>query len=166
MSIATYTEHFSNLNTARKLGTPAPHKAILLLSVMEQIENNQINNNRIILTESLERTFLKLWKRYVGVSVIYQAKVATPFWHLQNEPFWRLYLNNGQDLKTITSPYSIKRLRESTYAIMDQELFHLMKNEDSRAALRVTLISKYLQAQHNGNIPLFSIISTLFFLAA
>lgn len=166
MGIATYKEYFSNLNTARKLGTPAPHKAILLLSVMEQIENNQIINNRIILTESLERTFLKLWKRYVGVSVIYQARVATPFWHLQNEPFWCLYLNNGQDLKTITSPYSINRLRENTYAIMDQELFKLMQNEDCRAALRVTLINSYLQAQHQDNIPIISLISALVIMAS
>jgi putative restriction endonuclease len=164
MSIATYKEQFSNLNTARKLGIPAPHKAILLLSVMEQIENKQITNNRILLTESLEQTFLKLWKRYVGLSVIYQAKVATPFWHLQNEPFWRLYLNNGQDLKTITSPYSIKRLRENTYAKIDQELFQLMLNDDCRAALRVILISSYLQAQHNTTLPL--LIASLVMLAA
>lgn len=164
MSIATYKEQFSNLNTARKLGMPAPHKAILLLSVMEQIENKQITDNRIVLTESLERTFLKLWKRYVGLSVIYQAKVATPFWHLQNEPFWRLYLNNGQDLKTITSPYSIKRLRENTYAIIDHELYQLMENDDYRAILRVTLIATYLQAQHNNTLSV--LIGALMILAA
>lgn len=153
MSITTYKEHFSNLNTARKLGTPAPHKAILLLSVMEQIENGQIINNRIILTESLERAFLKLWKKYVGVSVIYQPRVATPFWHLQNEPFWKLYLNNGDNLNTISSPYSVNRLRENTYAIMDQELFKMMQNEDCRAALRVTLIGTYLHALHKKTFP-------------
>ncbi len=152
MSITTYKEHFSNLNTARKLGTPAPHKAILLLSIMEQIENRQITSNRIILTESLERTFLKLWKKYVGVSVIYQPRVATPFWHLQNEPFWSLYLNNGGNLNTISSPYSVNRLRENTYAIIDLELFQLMQNEGYRAALRVILIGTYLQAQHNNTL--------------
>ena len=63
MSVKAYKEHFSSLNTARKLGRPAPHKAILLLSVMELIENGRINGNRIELTEILEETFLKLWKR-------------------------------------------------------------------------------------------------------
>lgn len=164
MSVKAYKEHFSSLNTARKLGRPAPHKAILLLSVMELIENGRINDNRIELTEILEETFLKLWKRYVGSSMIFQPKIATPFWHLQHEPFWNLYLNDGKDLNTITSPYSVKRLREHTHAIIDKELFELMKNEDNRAALRVTLIGTYLQAQHNSVLPI--LVGALVILAA
>jgi putative restriction endonuclease len=164
MSIKAYKEHFSSLNTARKLGRPAPHKAILLLSMMELIENGRINDNRIELTEILEETFLKLWKRYVGSSMIFQPKVATPFWHLQHEPFWNLYLNDGKDLNTITSPYSVKRLREHTHAIIDKELFELMKNEDNRAALRVTLIGTYLQVQHNSALPI--LVGALVILAA
>ena len=89
-----YSECFANLRTEKKLGLPAPHKAVLLLSVMELVEAGVITGNRIELSERLEKTFLKLWKRYVGTSVVFQAKVATPFWHLQNEPFWNLYMNN------------------------------------------------------------------------
>ena len=127
-----YSECFANLRTAKKLGLPAPHKAVLLLRVMELVETGVIIGNRIELSERLEKTFLKLWKRYVGTSVVFQAKVAPPFWHLQNEPFWNLNLNNGKDLSTVTSPYSVNRLRENTYAVIDQELFELMQDEDSR----------------------------------
>lgn len=77
-----YSECFANLRTAKKLGLPAPHKAVLLLSVMELVEVGVITGNRIELSECKEKTFLKLWKRYVGTSVVFQAKVATPFWHL------------------------------------------------------------------------------------
>ena len=161
-----YSDCFLHLNTARKLGRPAPHKAILLLSIMELIESGHIQSSRIELTELLENTFLKLWKRYVGNSVIFQPKIATPFWHLQHENFWQLHLTDGGDLNTITSPYSIKRLREYTYATLEQELFELMQNEDSRAALRVTLIGTYLQVQHNNTLPVISLISTLILLAA
>lgn len=150
MNTIRYKEQFVNLNTARKQGRQAPHKAILLLSVMELIENGRIRSNRIELTEILENTFLNLWKRYVGNSVIFQPRIATPFWHLQHEPFWSLHLNDGKDLNTITSPYSVNRLREHTYAIIDQELFDLMRNEDFRASLRVILIGTYLQAQHSN----------------
>ena len=164
IELERYRDYFANLNTAKKLGRPAPHKAILVLSVMELIESGHITNNRIELTETLETTFLKLWKRYVGNSVIFQPKVATPFWHLQHEPFWNLYLNDGKELNTITSPYSIKRLREHTHAIIDNELYELINNEDSRAALRVTLIGTYLQAQHNNALPI--LISALMIIAA
>ena len=164
-----YSKYFSNLRTAKKLGLPAPHKAVLLLSVMELVETGAIIGNRIELSERLEKTFLKLWKRYVGTSVVFQAKVATPFWHLQNEPFWNLYLNNGKDLSTVTSPYSVSRLRENTHAIIDQELFELMRDEDSRARLRVLLISQYLQDQHiplDKSLSVLAIIGTLLNFAA
>ena len=164
-----YSECFANLRTAKKLGLPAPHKAVLLLSVMELVEAGVITGNRIELSECLEKTFLKLWKRYVGTSVVFQAKVATPFWHLQNEPFWNLYLNNGKDLSTVTSPYSVSRLRENTHAIIDQELFELMRDEDSRARLRVLLISQYLQDQHiplDKSLSVLAIIGTLLNFAA
>ena len=164
-----YSDYFSNLRTAEKLGLPAPHKALLLLSVIELVETGVITGNRIELSEQLERTFLKLWKRYVGTSVVFQAKVATPFWHLQNEPFWNLYLNDGKDLSTVTSPYSVARLRENTYAIIDQELLELMQEEDSRPILRVLLISQYLQEQHiplDKSLSVLSIIGVLLNLAA
>lgn len=164
-----YSECFANLRTAKKLGLPAPHKAVLLLSVMELVEAGVITGNRIELSECLEKTFLKHWKRYVGTSVVFQAKVATPFWHLQNEPFWNLYLNNGKDLSTVTSPYSVSRLRENTHAIIDQELFELMRDEDSRARLRVLLISQYLQDQHiplDKSLSVLAIIGTLLNFAA
>ena len=164
-----YSNIFSNLRTAKKLGLPAPHKAVLLLSVMELVEAGVITGNRIVLSERLEKTFQKLWKRYVGTSVVFQAKVATPFWHLQNEPFWNLYLNDGKDLSTVTSPYSVNRLRENTHAVIDQELLELMLNEDSRARLRVLLISHYLQDQHiplDKSLSVLAIIVTLLSFAA
>ena len=164
-----YAEYFSALRTAQKLGMPAPHKAILLLSVMELIESGVIKNNRIELTERLEQTFMRLWKRYVGTSIVFQPKIATPFWHLQNEPFWSLYLNDGKDLSTVTSPYSVKRLRDNTHAIMDSELFALMQNEDCRARLRVTLIGQYLQDQQipiDKSLTILAVVGTLLNLAA
>ena len=53
-----YSKYFSNLRTAKKLGLPAPHKAVLLLSVMELVETGVIIGNRIELSERLEKTFL------------------------------------------------------------------------------------------------------------
>lgn len=129
----------------------------------------QIKNNRIELTERLEQTFMRLWKRYVGTSIVFQPKIATPFWHLQNEPFGSLYLNDGKDLSTVTSPYSVKRLRENTHAIMDSELFALMQDEDCRARLSVTLIGQYLQEQHipmDKSLTVLAVIGTLINLTA
>ena len=145
-----FISFFSNLHTARIAGKNAPHKAVLLLAIMELVEAGVIDSPRVELTEMLEAAFGRVWKRYIGSSIIFTPKVATPFWHLQNEPFYRLYMNNGQLISGGTGRYSIKWLRENTYAMLDEQLFLLMQDENARAELRTVLIGTYLQGIHSG----------------
>ena len=162
-----YIAQFKGLNTNKRAGVEAPHKPILLLAIMDLVESGVINGTRVELTEQLEKVFLRNWKRYVGSSLLFQPKVATPFWHMQNEPFYKLYTNDGKDLSG--SPYSVKKLRENTYAIMDKDLFDLMKDENCRAHLRVVLVSTYLQNQHitpDVMMSVLALLGTLFHIAA
>lgn len=145
-----YSTAFSSLHTAKIAGKQAPHKAILLLSIMDLVEAGIIISPRIELSEALEGTFAKVWKRYIGTSIIFTPKVATPFWHLQNEPFYRLYMNSGQLINGGTGRYSIPWLRENTYAMIDPELLALMQDTNSCAELRTVLIGQYLQSLHAG----------------
>lgn len=145
-----FTTTFTSLHTAKIAGKQAPHKAVLLLSIMEQVEAGIVTSPRVELTDALERSFMQMWRRYIGTSIIFTPKVATPFWHLQNEPFYRLYMNNGQLINGGTGRYSIPWLRENTYAMLDDKLFHLMQDENARAELRVALVSTYLKDVHSG----------------
>lgn len=156
-----YITLFSSLHTAKIAGKQAPHKAVLLLSIMDLVEAGIITSPRIELTEALEGTFARVWKRYIGTSIIFSRKVATPFWHLQNEPFYRLYTNNGQLINGGTGRYSIPWLRENTYAMLDDKLFHLMQDENARAELRVKLVSTYLKDLHSGTDSVLSALTLL-----
>lgn len=154
-----YIAQFQSLNTNKRAGIDAPHKPILLLAILDLVESGAIGSARIELSEQLESAFLHNWKRYVGSSLLFQPKVATPFWHMQNEPFYQLYTNDGKELAG--SPYSVKKLRENTYAILDKDLFELMKDENSRAQLRVVLVSTYFQNQHISPDVLLSVLALL-----
>ncbi len=158
-TITKYIAHFRSLNTNKRAGIDAPHKPILLLAILDLVESGVINGTRIELTEQLERVFLHNWKRYVGSPLLFQPKIAPPFWHMQNEPFYKLYTNDGKDLSG--SPYSVKKLRENTYAILDKDLFDLMKDENCRAQLRVVLVSTYFQNQHISPDVMMSVLAML-----
>lgn len=158
-NLTKYSAQFRSLNTNKRAGIDAPHKPILLLAIMDLVESGAIESTRIELTELLEKAFLRTWKRYVGSSLLFQPKVATPFWHMQNEPFYKLYTNDGKDLSG--SPYSVKKLRENTYAILDKDLFGLMNDENSRAQLRVVLVSTFFQNQHISPDVLLSVLALL-----
>lgn len=162
-----YVEMFSSLRTNMQEGTPAPHKAVLLLAVIDLIGIGSIKTNEIELSEQIEQRFKQNWDRYIGRSVIFSPKVGIPFFHLHTEPFWTLIPFIGGE-ETITAlrrsnPYAIGTMRKHfRCAKIDSELFELLKNEDVRAKLRTTLIATYIQPQKrviDAIIPI--IIATL-----
>lgn len=163
-----YYSYFTSLHTAKIAGKNAPHKAVLLLAIMDLVEAGIIDSRRIELSEKLESAFGRAWKRYIGTSLIFTPKVATPYWHMQTEPFYRLYMNDGQLINGGTGRYSIKWLRENTYALIDEQLFHLMQMDSARAELRVALISMYFQGLHLDDVLIkaLSVLGILFYAAA
>lgn len=52
-----YINSFSSLHTMKKLGKPAPHKALLLLSVIDLVERGVINDCRVTLSDALIQQF-------------------------------------------------------------------------------------------------------------
>ncbi|MFR9545682.1 MAG: hypothetical protein SNJ29_08915 [Rikenellaceae bacterium] len=111
-----------------------------------------ITSNHIELSDALINTFKYNWARYVGDSILFRPVVGTPFWHLQNEPFWKLISHSGTVITKENMPnakYSVGSIRANiAYAEIDTELFALMQDEDARAQLRVLLISTYLNDTH------------------
>ena len=68
---------------------------------------------------------------------------------MQNEPFYSLYLNSGEEVKRGIPPYSKKRLQEETYAVLDDDLFKQMQTKASRNEMRIVLVDTYLRGLHS-----------------
>jgi putative restriction endonuclease len=115
----------------------------MLLSVIDLVEYGVITSNQIEFSEHLEQQFQHNWSRYVGQSDVFQPRVGTPFWHLNNEPFWRLVPYEGGDEAIAVylqgnsyAPGTTRKL--ISYAEIDQDLFDLLQYESNRATLRTT----------------------------
>lgn len=175
-----YKECFATLHTAKVGKLPAPHKPLLLLSVIDLVERGVIASNKIELSDALVRTFKLNANRFLGHSVVFRPNIGQPFYHMQSEPFWRLVPERSQMVSGVAAEpintvpekkvtYSVKGLRERYwYAEIDIELFELLLNEDVRAKFRTSLISWYLSQQPNSISPLGSItliIASLSFIA-
>lgn len=140
-----YLQCFSSLTINRYYGESAPHKPILILSIIDLYEYGLLDSIRIELSPVLEYSFSVNWSRYAKPSEHYHPTIANPFWHLQNEPFWTLVPENGGDLNLFRSPYSVGKLRKNYYAEIDFELFRLMEMEAFRNESRNLLITTYLK---------------------
>jgi putative restriction endonuclease len=142
-------QQLTHLSTAVIMGRQAPHKAVLLLAIMDLVEAGSITTPQIVLSKELEDAFEKEWYRFIGAPLVFKCVIATPFWHMQNEPFYSLYLNSGDEVSRFVNPYSKKRLREETYAVIDDDLFEQMQLRESRDEFRKVLINTYLQGLHS-----------------
>lgn len=137
--LSYYCNKFAKLNVSRSSGI-APNKPILLLSVIELISQGQIRHNQIILSAELIATFLNLWSHLEPVR---KPDIGLPFFHLKGDKFWHHKPKPGFEA-VIASGVKIRSvglLRETVqYAYFDEELFDLLREEDSRSALIDVLI--------------------------
>lgn len=145
--ISYYLQCFSQLNRASVGNQKAPHKPILLLTIAVLVEEGVITGNRIALSDILVGRFKQIWKEVIddgtarsihlagltiksGNKYPFKCSIENPFYHLQNEPFWRLIPSEDFVNK---SNYSLGALRKCfLYAEIDQELFELLKDAESR----------------------------------
>lgn len=147
--LAKYIDQFANLNVHVSLGSYAPHKPIMLLTIITLIDSGDIWENVIRPTDKLKTIFEALWLNYVPKESQYAIAPWTPFWHLKNEPFWHFKPKEaGFDIDSLATPgqtASIGVIKDNIdYAYLDNELYSLLQDEEFRAILKRQLMDMYL----------------------
>lgn len=122
----------------------APHKPILVLSVIHLIEAQIIKENRIYLKNELIETFLQVWN-YLG-SENHVPETFRPFFHLRGDKFWHHVPNRGFR-NVVTSKIKLKTFGEVKqaikYAYMDDLLFEMLQNSTTRKSLETVLVQRW-----------------------
>lgn len=147
-ALSYYSRKFQRLRVDRAHGI-APHKPILLLSIIELIKKEVIVENQIYLSDELIKTFLKYWM-FLG-SDLHNPDISKPFFHMRSGKFWHFWANPGYE-KIITSKAKLKTFAEVKrvvkYAHLDEDLFEFLQEPVSRASLLVVLISRWFPGRH------------------
>lgn len=122
----------------------APHKIVLLLSVLQAFQNKLINHNQIFISPELVLLFKSNWNELVKTNHV--CNFSLPFWHLKGEKFWHLKAKDGYDnfIQMKESVSSINQLNLIVdFAYLDDPLFELMNNETSNITIQELLLSTY-----------------------
>lgn len=148
MSLSHYIQCLKKLKIDKAHGI-APHKPILILSIIQLIENGVIQSNKIYITSNLVAVFKSNWSLLVTTKHL--PIFALPFYHLKSENFWKLHAKAGYEktleLKGILR--SFNNLNTAVeYAEIDTELFELLKNKENRDILRFVLLDKYFPGKN------------------
>jgi len=134
---------FKKLRVDRSHGI-APHKPILLLSILQNVKNGSISNNQIYITPELISAFKSSWGQLVITNHV--CKMALPFFHMRSEVFWKLIPRPDQEsvLDIATSISSINVLNAMVdHALIEEDLFLLMQNPETGYALMQFLLDEY-----------------------
>ena len=149
MLLDDYLKKFRTLNVnhseKKQKGSVAPHKPILLLSIIKLIEDQIITSNHIYLTPELMAVFKNYWELLANQA--YDRVIAYPFFYLKSDGFWKLIPKQGQE-DVIDSGKTLKSINQLSivveYAEIDQALFDLLKVSTHRNDFRQILLDNYL----------------------
>ena len=142
-TLKKYVTYFQKLKRDKKNGG-APHKPILLLSIVAMYARNELDSNEISVSAELLSYFKTFWSQLVITQ--HDSNFALPFYHMKSEPFWHLKPKPGYEswVDTKSSIRSVKNLDEAVdYAKIDDDLASLLLNEESHDLLSATLLETY-----------------------
>lgn len=143
--LSKYINFFKSLNRGYNKGLGrAPHKPILLLAIIQQIDKGNISSNRIFITPELLSSFNNFWNLLVDTKHI--ANFALPFFHMRSEPFWYLVTQPSMKLKITNSKSikSFKSLKETiAFAEIDKDLFLILSEPVNRLFFVENLLNNY-----------------------
>ena len=134
----------------------APHKPLLLLSLLDLVARGVVNSQFIDVREDLvelNELFTNYWRRVVPIRQT--SSIAFPFSRLHNEPFWELVPAEIQELdrKTINSVNTVTQLRQvAVGGRIDTDLYALLQKEENRSILRKTLLDSCFSVAAIGEL--------------
>lgn len=144
-----YLSAFRSLKTNNKYARKSPHKAILLLSVIEMFENKLLSDNVINYDDCLLETFQTVWNRVLPSETTFFTTVYFPFWYMQSEGFWLNIPKRGKE--DVFRDYWENRIKPTEsrikeliqYAVLEDGLYFMMTTSSGRSALKRALLEEY-----------------------
>lgn len=138
--LSIYIRKFSKLRQGGTQYGKAPHKPILLLTLIELIEQGIVTSNRIIVSPELVATFKENFALLVNAAN--KDDFTQPFFYLKNEGFWYLHPKSGFLLDTYIR--SVQTLSERLdYASFADDLYVLLMSPQARIHLKTVLLDTY-----------------------
>lgn len=142
-ALSKYLRAFKKLRIDRAHGI-APHKPIMLISVLQTFQTRFQNSHRINITPELVALFKTNWSSLVKTK--HDCRFALPFYHLTSDKFWKLIPKSGFEniLQLSASMRSFANLNAAVdCAIIDEDLYELMKDKKSNEILTQFLLEEY-----------------------
>jgi predicted restriction endonuclease len=146
-SIDKYIYKFNNLNRGSTPFGKAPHKPILLITLLELVDKGYILNNRVYVDPELVGTFQENWR--LLVNTLHQPDFTQPFYYIQSEkvngtPLWRLIPKPGCQINSLIKSVNTL-ISVLDYGCFSPDLFQFLNDPINRSLILMNLLNTYFQ---------------------
>ena len=139
MTLDEYRIAFRTLKVARADGRGRPHKACMLLAVIDLIDTGQLRENKIVFDDRLKDAFSQRFEVYSRGND--KDNPVNPYFHLSSSGFWHFMPNPGKhaELKQRLEDSkaggagTIKKL--VAFVSLSPDLFTLLQDPNARSIL-------------------------------
>ena len=160
--LAKYTAAFGNLRRqVSKLHGQAPHKPVLLLALLDEIERGTYESNLITVTPELVVGFRTYWSALVA-SEHWGATMQNPYRHLYQEGFWH-FVKNGEEITPPDTTPSLKWMAETYDGVrLSPDLWQILQDRVALNALRNHLLQVYFNKRDVSEVERESLTDFLY----
>jgi len=138
--ISAYLRKVVRMRVAPTKFGPAPHKPVLVLTLIELIDKGLVADNKFFITPEFVATFKENWALLVNTEN--NCDFSQPFHYLQSDGFWQVLKKDGKQLNGhIKSILTL--IEEVDYAFIDEALFQIWCQPENRQKFNVAMLTKY-----------------------
>jgi len=139
-----------SIHTGNVNGKASVSKPLYIMAILEAIEWGALTENKLMISnEFIRKQFGLLYEQVNGNQKGYEASFfVRPFFHLSSASFYQLIWKEGIEPPKKRITPSAKYLREHLlYAKLDDDLWDLLQDAESREYLKQSIINRYLTKQ-------------------
>lgn len=135
-----YLEKIARLKRGGTSYGLAPHKPIFLLSLIDELEEQNIIENKIPINENLFKRFQENWKSLFPNQKT--GNITQPLHYFKNEGFWEVVDVDGN---ISNQKYSSKTqvLKKVDYGKFETDFFSIIMNKENRDLFRMVILDTY-----------------------
>lgn len=154
ISIDKWINSFFDLNRANTKYGKAPHKPILLISLIDAFEKGLFYENKIFINAEFVALFYSNWAYLVNTGNT--ADITLPIFHLQNDQkegrnWWLIKTKKGYTFDEVEKSFN-KLTEVVDYAYLDDDLFLGFQNKDFRYKVKDSLLKFFFPKTSNDLI--------------
>ncbi len=144
LKVSYYTNLILSTGRGYNKGLPSNAKPLYLIAIIDGISCGDIMGNKLHFDETLLSLYINTCKKLEPWREA--AKFYKPFFHMKSEPYYFIKWKDGVKNINASQTPSAKYLRENVeYACLDDELWELLQDSETRNELRDAIIQHFIK---------------------